>query len=183
MPLPILPKDDVLKALGKMVLYFAEVEYCLSTAIVELEYSQEGGAMAKIQKVPFQGRVDRLKNALRRADERWGFDLARDKFFTLKPIEQLPQLGIDRNNLIHAAVFSKLDLQNSRAFHFSYNFRSEYGQVIEAAALEDLADRCRHLGEWLSVLTMTVGMRKHERGIEPIFLRTVLFRRHTDVTE
>lgn len=155
MPLMFLPPDPVLQALGKMTLWFAELEYYVNQCLLWLHQPQTEEEAKKFTNGEFNRRAKDLKDSLQAR-----FDagtLWRDSSMK-PPIEFSPSLTAlsdQRNLLTHGMAYTALDEKEKIGKTYKYSSRSKQKkQIDEPSAIEELTakiEKAAEQAQWIAI--------------------------------
>lgn len=169
-----MPGDEVLIALGKMVLHFAELEYWVNSGIIEAEHITDTAEEARVTRDPFNKKVKRLEKALAAAKAKGWIQFGKDFGTSVDFLPQLMEVAVDRNDLLHGATFTRV----SKSAPFEVHHRKvnpktnrETGGVdvrvhnLDKATLDKLSDRIRDYAERLEFAVLDLCHAKQAKGV------------------
>jgi hypothetical protein len=178
MPLLTMPPDDILIALGKLVLQFAELEYWINMGIIEAENIAGAAEQARVARLPFNKRVDRLQEALGQVEGKGWTKFGEDGVPAVDFLPKLKDIANERNDLIHGATFNMMSRDLSRSFHTKVNLRiaNRAGPVdvrvydLDKSMLDRLSEQASNYAEALKFAVLDLSLAKQWRGVQPLAL-------------
>jgi hypothetical protein len=166
LPLP----PETLQALGRMAMDFGGFEYWVNIGIFEAEDLRDVNDQ---QRIALRGlgshRLERLKGDLEDAERKHWVSL--DRYFHAAFWEECYRVIKDRNNLLHGAVMTYLDMRTNPCgvIYVSHNFGSGQGTHLTVEAVKGLSQRILDLKERLHFCVLDFCSAKHSHGVQPIF--------------
>ncbi len=168
MPLIYLPADDVLKALGKMTLWFSELEFYVNDCLLWLFQPQTEADSKKITNREFNRRAGELKDILQTRSD--ASTLWRDP--TMRPPidfnPALTDLSDQRNLLAHGMAYNALEKQDGQLVGriYKYSSRSKQTKALDDAELiENLTAKIERAAEQAKSIAISLQLEhQHHQG-------------------
>ena len=167
MPLLSLPNNDVLRALGKLTLWFAELEFFVNDCLLQLHEPKTDAKRRKLLWRDFSQRAKDVEETLRARSE--SGKLWKDP--TYKPPAQfapsLRRLSERRNLLIHGVAFTVLEKLGQQLVGRTYKFssRSRQQTPLEAEPIEELVGQIARAAEQAQWLALNLWDEKKNRDV------------------
>ena len=170
MPFAFMPPDEVLAALGKMVLQFGELEYWVNAGIIEGEHITDPDDQKPIHG-PFTCRVYRLESAFANAKTKGWIDEVSP------PIDfsQIEVVAIERNNLLHGATFTRIAKfgMPTEVHHWNINLKPkkkdpDKGRNLTKNYLDQLANRISDCSGGVQFAVLNLCLAKRQKGIDTL---------------
>jgi len=161
-----MPPDEVLKALGKMTLQFAELEFYVSQCLLWLLQPQTEVEATKITGQEFNRRAKCLKDTLHARND--AKILWRDPSMK-PPVEFSPlltDLADQRNLLAHGITYTVLEKQDDGQLvgrSYKYSSRSKQKKPIDnARPIEDLTAKIEKAAEQAKWLALSLQLEHQQ---------------------
>jgi hypothetical protein len=166
MPILFPPGDDVLIALGKMTLQFAELEYWVNTGIVEAEHITALSDQEKVSGVPFSIRIPRLITALAGVEARGWITFGQDVVPAVDFLPLLLTLADDRNDFFHGAAFTLMTKSAPHEVHHrKFNPKTGRHHALDKVTLDGLTARIEKYTEQLKFAILDLCCAKQAKQI------------------
>jgi hypothetical protein len=166
MPLMFWPKDDVLKALGKLTLAFAELAFYLNQCLLRLHLPKTEAEAKKITGAEFNIRAKDLKDTLNAR----GASLWQDASFKFKPPLEfkptLTDLSSQRNLLAHGIAYLAIERQEGQLVGKLYKYSSRSRQRMsldDPRPIDELTAKIEKAVDQAQFLALNLQIEEHER--------------------
>lgn len=168
MPLMYLPPDDVLKALGKMTLWFAELEFYVKECLLQLHQPQTEQDVKRITAGEFNRNAKDLKDTLR---ARFDAGVLWSNPSMKPPAEFTPSLtdlSDQRNLLVHGIAYNALDEKEGIGKTYKYSSRSQQKkQIDEPMAIDALTEKIKNAVEQAQGIALNLAMETEQKQAKP----------------
>ena len=164
--LGFMPPDDVLLAIGRLVICFDQLEYWVNTGIIEGSHVTGAAEQAKTSGWGFEARVGRLESAFTKAESNgW---ITPDRVLGgpwRLLLHKLQEVSQRRNDLIHGVTMSLVKTAGE-SIHAKFNPKSGRRLELKAADIDDLCQTARRYAEPLEVTVLNLCLAKQAKVIE-----------------
>lgn len=175
-----MPRPDVLAALGKMTLLFAETEYWVNMGIIEADSITDKAAQKKACGRGFGDRVTRLRNALTQQEKQGLITFGKNLIPALSFLDDLEPLTQDRNDLLHGATYALHSPSASDGTrHVTHNVVSENHLELTVSVLDALSARLERCNELFPLVVGKLAAAKEHNGEQPLTFRSFPIRDHS----
>jgi hypothetical protein len=172
MPIVFPLDDEVVKAIGRMTIWFAELEYFLNCCLFLFRDFRTETEWKECCKPEYQKRAKELKDIIKTQSAPGGrLDnpfLARHVQFRSGSVDlgdRLAQLGDRRNVFIHGVLRNVLqkDGQQLVARYYKYSSRSKKHEPFELNAIDALTAEIEKVAERLESLARDLDLQRQQR--------------------
>lgn len=161
MPLTFLPNTEILIALGRFALHFADLEHWVNMGIIEAESIADSQTQSALAWESFGKRAERLERSFQQVEAKGII-----KFRPFLPVaSDLISLARQRNDLLHGSPWTLLQIDRpdpdakpgqptaARTIHVSHNLATGARSTIETATLDALSRKAAEYAERITYLT------------------------------
>jgi hypothetical protein len=176
MPLTFLPATEILVALGKFALNFADLEHWVNTGIIEAESITTAQGQSDVAWESFKKRAERLEKSFKQVEA--------TGIITFRPFlptsSDLIALARQRNDLLHGSPLTMLQFDRpasgmkpgeavpAKTIHVSHNIATGSHGTIDVATLDGLSTMATEYAERITYLIADLAIAKKAAGQQPL---------------